>query len=140
MNDILINKIQSIHRCIERAREEYYANPSDFNTNYSRQDAAILNVLRACEQAIDAANHLIKIYKLGIPTSSSESFELLEKRFIIDSGLSENLKSMVHFRNTIVHHYQKMDLEIVISVITNNLNDIVRFTEMIMEYADANPY
>jgi hypothetical protein len=27
MNDIVINKIQSIQRCVVRAREEYGANP-----------------------------------------------------------------------------------------------------------------
>ena len=30
-----------------------------FDTNYTKQDAAVLNVLRACEQAIDLANYLI---------------------------------------------------------------------------------
>jgi hypothetical protein len=52
MNDIVINKIQSIQRCIQRAREEYQFNPDGFLTNYSRQDAAILNLIRACEQSM----------------------------------------------------------------------------------------
>jgi hypothetical protein len=63
MTDIIVNKIQSIQRCVERAREEYTANPEGVDSDYSRQDAAILNVLRACEQAIDLANHVLKIEK-----------------------------------------------------------------------------
>jgi hypothetical protein len=63
MNDIAINKIQSIQRCTLRAREEYRYDPGGFDTNYTRQDAAVLNILRACEQAIDLANHIIKSYK-----------------------------------------------------------------------------
>ena len=51
MKDIVINKIQSIQRCVERAREEFHDDPATFDANYTRQDAAILNVLRACEQA-----------------------------------------------------------------------------------------
>jgi hypothetical protein len=31
MTDIVINKIQSIQRCIERAREEYMKNPEGFD-------------------------------------------------------------------------------------------------------------
>ena len=77
MNDIIVNKIQSIQRCVERAREEYLKDPEDFENNYTVQDAAILNILRACELAIDLANHIIKSHKMGIPTSSAESFELL---------------------------------------------------------------
>ena len=77
MNDIVVNKIQSIQRCIARARAEYGADPAGFAENFTRQDAAVLNVLRACEQSIDLANHLIKTYKMGIPTASADSFTLL---------------------------------------------------------------
>lgn len=77
MNDVVVNKIQSIQRCVRRAREELAAGSKEFDTNFTRQDAAVLNVLRACEQSIDLANHVIKTHKLGIPTSSGESFDLL---------------------------------------------------------------
>lgn len=59
MSDLVVNKIQSIQRCVRRAREEFEADPTTFATDYSRQDAAILNVLRACETAIALANHVI---------------------------------------------------------------------------------
>ena len=85
MNDLVINKIQRIQRCIQRAREEYGSDPEGFDTNYTKQDAAILNVLRDCEQAIDLANYLINKHKLGIPTSSTESFDLLRQKFISHS-------------------------------------------------------
>ncbi|MDQ7839078.1 MAG: DUF86 domain-containing protein [Thermodesulfobacteriota bacterium] len=139
MNDIVINKIQSIQRCIERAREEYMKNPEGFDDDYSRQDAAVLNILRACEQALDLANHIIKAHKMGIPTSSAESFDLLRKKSVIDSTLTEKLKKMVHFRNVVIHQYQRMDIEIVKSVIKSDLDNLVAFTERIMEFGDGNP-
>lgn len=139
MNDIVINKIQSIQRCVERAREEYQKNPADFDLDYTRQDAAILNVMRACEQAIDLANHVIKQYKMGIPASSAESFALLQNKFVIEPGLAKTLKNMVHFRNTIIHTYQRIDLDIVRSVIVSELNDLVLFGDRIMEFINGNP-
>ncbi len=117
MNDVVINKMQGIQRCVERAREEYSKNPAGFDTDYTLQDAAVLNILRACEQAIDLANHVIKLYKMGIPNSSGESFDLLGRKSVIDIPLAENLKKMVHFRNTIIHEYSRMNIEIVKSVI-----------------------
>jgi hypothetical protein len=42
MNDVMINKIQSIHRCIRRAKEEYQLAGDHFSQDFSRQDAAIL--------------------------------------------------------------------------------------------------
>ena len=132
MNDIVINKIQSIQRCIERAREEYNADLAGFTVNFTRQDAAVLNVLRACEQALDLANHVIKVRKLGIPGSSAESFELLRQRSVIDTALAESLKKMVHFRNTVIHQYQRMDLAIVRHVITTGLDDLLHFGDCII--------
>ena len=134
MNDIVINKIQSIQRCIARARAEYGADPDSFAENFTRQDAAVLNVLRACEQSIDLANHLIKTQKMGIPTASSESFVLLAEKGVIDRDLSQKLANMVHFRNTIVHQYQNMDIAIVQAVIKTGLDDMVRLGDDVIAW------
>lgn len=137
MNDVIINKIQSIQRCIQRAREEYASDPEGFDTNYTRQDASILNVLRACEQAIDLANYVIRQQKLGIPTASTESFDLLRQKSIIDPSLAEKLKKMVHFRNTVIHQYQRTDMSIVKAIITSDLDDLLRFCDRIMELSNG---
>jgi len=135
MNDIIINKIQSIQRCIQRAREEYSFDPDGFETNYTRQDAAVLNVLRACEQAIDLANYVIRQHKLGIPTASTESFDLLQHKSIIDATLAEKLKKLVHFRNTVIHEYQRTDLGIVKAIINSDLDDLLHFCDRIVEFS-----
>jgi hypothetical protein len=57
-DDVLINKAASIERCVARAREEYAADPDGFAHNFSRQDAAILNIQRACEAALDMGLHI----------------------------------------------------------------------------------
>jgi uncharacterized protein YutE (UPF0331/DUF86 family) len=134
MNDIVTNKIQSIQRCVLRAREEYGADPDGFAINYTRQDAAILNVVRACEQSIDLANHVIKNYKMGIPTASAESFDLLHKQGVITAELAENLRRMVRFRNTVIHQYQRLDLTIVQTVIVSGLDDLIQFGDRVLEF------
>jgi uncharacterized protein YutE (UPF0331/DUF86 family) len=134
MNDLVMNKIQSIQRGVGRARKIYGTDSEDFKTNDMKQDAAILNILRACEQAIDLANYMIKQNKLGIPTSSGESFELLRQKFIIDATLAEKLKNMVHFRNTIIHQYQQTDVSIVEAVISSGLDDLIQFGDRILEF------
>jgi uncharacterized protein YutE (UPF0331/DUF86 family) len=134
MNDIIINKVQSIQRCIERAREEYSLAGDNFSNDYSRQDAAILNITRSCEQAIDLANHVIKRHKLGIPSSSAESFELLARKRIISDETKQKMKNMVGFRNTAVHQYQGLNLDIVRAVIISGLDYLLDFTQSIIEH------
>jgi uncharacterized protein YutE (UPF0331/DUF86 family) len=139
MNDIVINKIQSMQRCVIRAREEYGNDPEGFKTNYTKQDAAILNILRACEQSIDLANYVIKKHKLGIPTASAESFKLLQQKFIIEVNLAEKLKKMVHFRNTVIHQYQQTDASIVEAVIISGLDDLIQFGDRILKFLQGSP-
>lgn len=63
-DDVLINKAATIERCVARALEEYQIDPDTFSINYTRQDAAILNIQRACEAALDMGQHLIRREKL----------------------------------------------------------------------------
>ena len=136
MNDILANKLQNLQRCIVRAREEYSKSPETFATDYSHQDAAILNVLRACETLIDLSNHCIKRNKLGIPTSSAQSFELLKQGNIIAPSLADAMKRMVHFRNTIVHQYDDLDVAVVEDVILHHLDSLLECAEIIIKHMD----
>lgn len=140
MNDIILNKKESIERCIGQIRK-YYALPgaTDFEEDYLKQDAIAINLQRACEQCIDLANHTIKTRKLGLPKESRESFRLLAMAGIISTELSLKLEGMVGFRNVLVHQYQRMDIGLMIDVIEYRLDDLVEFTNCIIrEFADGN--
>jgi uncharacterized protein YutE (UPF0331/DUF86 family) len=78
-DDVLINKAATIERCVARAREEYAANPDGFAENHTRQDAAILNIQRACEAALDMGQRLIRRERLGVPQSARDVFTLLSR-------------------------------------------------------------
>ena len=77
VDDVLINKAATIERCVARAREEYAVDPAGFAENFTRQDAAILNIQRACEAALDMGQHLIRRERLGVPQSARDVFTLL---------------------------------------------------------------
>ena len=130
MNDLVINKVASLRRCVARARQEYAANPEGFATDYTRQDAALLNVLRACEMAIDVANHLVRKRKLGVPQSSAEAFEFLADGGIISPAFAQRLTRMVAFRNILVHGCTDADMAIIIAVITRELDELLEFARI----------
>src|ERR1051325_8560483 len=96
-DDIIINKVATIERCVARAREEYAKDPATFATDHTRQDAAILNILRACEAALDVGQHLVRRDKLGVPQSSRDVFTLLAAGGWIAAPLAEVLKRMVGY-------------------------------------------
>jgi uncharacterized protein YutE (UPF0331/DUF86 family) len=93
MNDVAINKVQSIQRCVQRAREEFQSDP--------------------------------------------EGFDLLRNKSVIDADLAAKLKKMIGFRNTIIHEYQRMDLEIVKAVIVSGLDDLITFADRAMGFLES---
>ncbi|MEZ4526296.1 MAG: DUF86 domain-containing protein [Desulfobacterales bacterium] len=134
MNDVVINKIQTIRRCIARARDEFEKSGDEFDTDYTRQDAAILNLLRACEQPVDLANHVIRTYKMGIPAGSAESFLLLADQSVIDREMALRLGRMVQFRNIVIHEYRKTHIGIVKSVIQKECGNLLDFAAKIKSF------
>ncbi len=133
MNDVAINKAQSIQRCVGRARDEYRQAGDNFESDYTRQDAAMLNVTRACEQAIDLANYVVRLEKLGVPTDSGDSFLLLARAGVVPNELSEHLRKMIGFRNIAVHEYQDPNIEIVRTVITESTEDLLEFSRLMLQ-------
>ena len=131
-DDVLINKAASIERCVARAREEYEKDVSTFATDFTRQDAAILNIQRACEAALDMGQHLIRRERLGVPQSARDVFELLCRGGWLDASLLVTMKNMVGFRNIAVHEYQPLQLPITIAIITEHLDDFVEFSSAII--------
>jgi uncharacterized protein YutE (UPF0331/DUF86 family) len=133
VDDVLINKAATIERCVARAREEYFFSPHDFATNFTRQDAAILNIQRACEAALDMGQHLVRREKLGVPQSARDVFALLSTGGWITSALAERLKHMVGFRNIAVHDYQALQLPITVSIITKHLEEFLQFSQALLQ-------
>ncbi len=132
-DDVLINKAATIERCVGRVQEEYEADKANFATNYSRQDAAILNIQRACEAAIDMGQHLIRREKLGVPQGSRDVFKLLEQGQWIPADIADVMKRMVGFRNIAVHDYQTLQLPITVAVIEKHLTDFLSFSQCILQ-------
>jgi uncharacterized protein YutE (UPF0331/DUF86 family) len=131
VDDVLINKSASIERCVARVRQEY-ANSENFATDFTRQDAAILNIQRACEAALDMGQHLIRRERLGVPQSARDVFTLLAQAAWIDSSLADALKRMVGFRNIAVHEYQRLLLPITVSIITQHLDEFLQYSAAIL--------
>lgn len=135
MDDVLVNKLSTISRCLVRIKLVYNEAGSDFTTDYTRQDSVILNLQRACEASIDLANYLNKKNGLGIPQSSRDSFQLLFTAGLLSEGIASNMKKMIGLRNIAVHDYQQLNIAIVQSVVTKHLVDFEQFIEEIKRHS-----
>lgn len=139
MSEVLAQKVTSLQRCVARARAARAEAGADFRTSYNLQDAAVLNVIRACDTAIDLANMLIRRRRLGIPGESRESFAILAREKVIAADLGDRLQRMVGFRNIAVHQYRDLDMDVVETVIEHRLDDLLAFAQTILAQMNSEP-
>jgi len=133
IDDVLLQKTSTIRRCVHRAREERAKAGEDFGTDFTHQDASLLNLFRACESAIDLANHLVRLHQLGVPAWSAQAFEMLGRSGKISQDLSDRMSRMVGFRNLAIHEYEKLDMDLVESLFEGPMDDLLEFVRVALE-------
>jgi uncharacterized protein YutE (UPF0331/DUF86 family) len=134
-DEVLLNKSATIERCVGRARDEYAKDPDTFEEDLTRQDAAILNLQRACEATIDAGNRIIRLRGLGLPQSARDVFDILAREGLIEPALATAMKQMTGFRNIAVHDYQAVQIPIVIAIIQKHTGELLDYATRLVELA-----
>lgn len=132
MDDVLLNKVATIERCLDRVQEEYRADPERLRGAPCIQDSIVLNLQRACEAAIDLAMHLVRVHRLGVPQDSRDAFRLLERSGRLDAEGSVRLQRMVGFRNIAVHDYQRLNLDIVQAIVERESLELLTFARDVL--------
>ena len=132
-DDVILNKAASIERCLRRITEEFAGDRKNLAANQTKQDAIVLNLQRACETAIDLAMYVISQRRLGLPQESRDAFALLQTAGILPSELAGRMQRMVGFRNVAVHEYTRLNLDIVLTIITKHLDDFRTFSSTIVK-------
>ena len=135
VDDVVVNKVASIERCLARIREEYAGDERNLRENMTRQDSIIRNLQRACEASIDLAMTLVKARRLGPPQESRHAFELLRDAGLLDVDLAVRMARMVGFRNVAVHDYQNLNLDVVKAIVTERLEDFRAFARLALDFA-----
>lgn len=128
----MINKAATIRRCVKRITE-VFSNKVENLHDFTKQDSVILNLQRACEASIDLAMHMISIHKLGVPQSSRDAFDLLQRNGMLQESIAVRMKAMVGFRNVAVHDYQALQIPILHSIITKHLDDFEQYIQQIIK-------
>jgi uncharacterized protein YutE (UPF0331/DUF86 family) len=132
-DDVVIQKLASIDRCLAAVRR-YVAGDLGRLEEPMVLDAVVLNVQRACEQAIDAACREVSRRGLGVPADSADAFSLLERERVLSSAVAERMRRMVGFRNVAIHEYRRLDPAVVRTVVEHRLGD---FEALCRELVDA---
>jgi len=127
--ELVAKKLAVVETCVADLRRLSNLAALD---NDIREQRFIEHTLQIAIQAIlDVASHLVSDLRLGEPRTSRELFDLLERAGLLQAALATTLRSMVGFRNVLVHGYDDIDLTVVRDVVENRLDDLLSFVTVV---------
>ena len=130
--DIILSKIDSLRRCVTRLEVKRPPNVEILKNDEDLQDILTINLEKSVQICVDIASHILAESDSSLPATMSETFLILSDTGIIDRELSERMQKAVGFRNIAVHEYDKIDWEIVYSILTRHLDDFKHFASAIL--------
>ena len=92
------------------------------------------------ECVIDISNVIISNLDIEKPDTYKECILVLSNEDIIPQRFAKQISNMVSFRNILVHDYMKIDEEIIINVLKNNLDDFGKFINDINKWIKEKNY
>jgi len=133
--DVVVAKIANVQRSLDRLKEKQGIALKEFSMDRDIQDIVLLNLQTAIQSCIDLASHIVSDNNWGIPGSLAGLFDILYEKKVITNDTRKIMRSMVGFRNLIVHEYTELDMNKVYDIFSNRLNDFNGFLKEISTYA-----
>ena len=134
--DAILSKISIVSNCLATIKKVTNGKKESLDDNIT-QDVFVLNLQRSVQACIDLANIIISTKGFKLPSKYKQSFDILRENKIIDSSLADKMKKMIGFRNIAVHDYKQLDINILKSILSNNLIDFEEFTSVIFKYINT---
>ena len=131
--DIVLAKVAMIQKCLDRIRDVTGLDPKSLE-DIDKQDIFVFNLQRAIQACIDLAAHAVSAEHLGLPESVRDNFVILKENGVIGPELASRMLKMTGFRNIAVHNYQARDLNILKSILVNNLKEFESFYSALLRY------
>ncbi len=131
-NGIIAKKIEVIEDRVLKLKTLLPLNTQKLQDDYFLK-SGIERTLQVCvEVIIDIAERIIALEKLTPVTSSYKAIERLEVMRVIK--MASKYKSMIQFRNFVVHRYESVENEELVSICNNYLNEFNDFIKEIQNY------
>lgn len=134
--DVLDRKLESLARCVERIEVKTPESAEILRSDHDLQDIISVNLERAVQLSVDLASIILSHVGITAPATAAEAFLALATANLADPALSERLAKAVGFRNIAVHEYDKLDWDIVYSLVTKRVGDFRAFSRLVLEFID----
>ncbi len=89
------------------------------------------------ETVFDISNHLVSFHGWREPSGYRDLFLVLCENSVLPADRLKDFQNMASFRNMLVHHYDKIDDELVYGIFRKRLGDFTVFIDLIKKWINS---
>lgn len=135
INSVILRKLQVLDETIGELRSLGTITEEQLTKNWLTMRAVERDLQIAVEVMIDVCQRLIALSGQTPVDSAGEAIER-----VVQMGALSNIypyRQMVQFRNLVVHHYERVDISVLVDIVNYHLNDFEAFRKEILTYAQS---
>jgi uncharacterized protein YutE (UPF0331/DUF86 family) len=129
---LLLRKLAELEEYLRQIKEYANVNVEQYSKDWRIQRIVERTLQMMIESCADIAGHIISDRGYRVPTSYADTFRALYEKEILTKDLFDTMEKMSKFRNMIVHHYDGIDPEIVVTILRKDLDDFLTFKNLII--------
>jgi uncharacterized protein YutE (UPF0331/DUF86 family) len=131
---LILRKLSELDEYYKQITEYKKITISQYSGDWKVQRIIERTLQMMIETCVDIAGHIISDKGFRIPKSYSDTFLVLRENDILGKELFSSVDKMAKFRDIVVHHYDKVDAEIVVGILKKDLKDLTGFRDAIVSF------
>ena len=131
---LILRKLSELDEYFKQIKEFEEITVLQYSDDWKIQRIIERTLQMMIETCVDIASHIIADKGYRVPKSYSDAFKVLLDEKIVSSRLFDVLQKMAKFRNIVVHHYDKVDAEIVVGILKKDLRDFTSYKDAIIRF------
>ena len=113
---LILRKLAELDQYYSQLKEYKNTTADQYSDDWKIQRIIERTLQMMIETCADIAGHIIADKGFRIPKSYADTFKVLQEEKILDKKLYAVMEKIAKFRNIVVHHYDKVDAEIVTTI------------------------
>jgi len=129
---LILRKLAELEEYLGQVKEYANMTAGRYSKDWKAQRVVERTLQMMIETCADVAGHIISDKGYRVPATYADTFRVLHENGLLDKELFESMEKMAKFRNIIVHHYDKVDAEVVAGILKKDLKDFSAYKDAII--------
>ena len=139
--DVIKRKLKELEQNLLYLKQiSYDINSDNLKSNMIRYWGIERGIQICIESIIDIANIIISVAGEEKPDTYREIMLKMSDLDVVSVNFSKRLANMAGFRNILVHDYTKIDEDVILNILKNDINDFMKYTVEVKEWMTDNGY